>query len=113
VDAALEVSPPTPKRKAARPPKETSNPSGEPEFGHRAKRTRRSTGGPTTPVKSQRDERAEERSANKFDGVVLPTRRKSARYSPRKPIHDEETSSSKVLNDNDADAGSEGGTSSD
>jgi hypothetical protein len=74
VDAALAVDPP--KRKAGRPPKQVSSINDEPESDHRAKRVRKSIGESITAIKSQREERAERRSPKKFDGVVLPSRRK-------------------------------------
>lgn len=72
----MAVEAATPKRKADRPLKETP---AEPE--RRSKRPRKSVGG-VTPVKSRRESRAEERSAKKFDGVELPSSRRSSRRSP-------------------------------
>src|SRR5882762_3887449 len=87
------ASPPTPKRKAGRSPKDTSNNSGEPnESGHRTKRSRRSIGGPAVSEKSQREQRAEGRLAHKFDGVILPSRRRSARHSPAQATQNKEPS---------------------
>jgi hypothetical protein len=107
VDAALAVDPP--KRKAGRPPKEVSNANDKPESGHRAKRVRKSIGGPTTPVKSQREERAERRSPRKFDGVILPSRRKSARHEVAQESSGEEGNGEVSDADNNAEAGSTDG----
>ena len=101
VDAVLAGSPP--KRKAARPPKEIYNAHDEPESGHRAKRTRSSIGGPTTLVKSKPEERAKEKSSKKFDGVVLPSRRRSARHEPE-PEKNDEVTSGEVFDGDDEEA---------
>ncbi|KIM87817.1 hypothetical protein PILCRDRAFT_262210 [Piloderma croceum F 1598] len=103
--AALAVDPP--KRKARRPPKEVSNANDEPESGHRAKRVRKSIGEPT--IKSQRKERAERRSPKKFDGVILPSQRKSARHEVAQEASGEEAKGEVSDADNNAEAGSTDG----
>jgi len=97
VDVALAVA--SPKRKTDRPPKEVSNANDEPEFRHRAKRVRKSIGGPITPVKSQREERAERRSPRKFDGVVLHSRRKSTRHEASGEVSDADNKAEAGLTD--------------
>jgi len=88
LDAGLALDTPKPKRKVGRPRKDEQGPSGEnhDDAGPPAKRTRRSIGGASSPVRLSREERANERStANKFDGVVLTSNRRLSRSSPPPP----------------------------
>lgn len=82
VDAAMVgLDTPRAKRKVTSHPTEESHSKDETYLNHRPKRTRRSIGGPATPVKTPRDERAGDRSMKRFEGVVLVSRRRSTRPS--------------------------------